>query len=169
MNYDSDRTLVHSPSVTFVLLTMFVAFALEFSPWPEALLRVKPVFPMLALVYWAMNKPRMINYAAAVIVGVMMDLANQTTFGFNVAACSVVVFMTNVVGGRFVLLGGFGQAVHIFAVLAAGQMTLLSLEWIFGAFSFSFEWRLFYPSMSAAAMWSALPLLMGSLRRRFRH
>lgn len=166
MNDSADRAITQA-SAAFVLLTLFLSFALEFLPWPEASLRIKPVFPLLALVYWAKHKPRLINYGAAMVVGFIMDLANQTTFGFNVAACSVVVFMTNTLGGRFVLLGGFAQAVHIFAILAAGQLTLFVLEWLFGELPLVLEWRFFYPSMSAAVLWGALPFLMNALRRQF--
>ena len=152
--------------------TLFLSLALEFLPWPGWALRVKPLFPDLALVYWAIYRPQIINYAAAVALGVLMDLAGQLPLGFTALSYSIVIFLANAMRGRFSLLGPFGQAAHVLFVLGCGQTALLLLqimevgEW--SQFGDRFGWRLFAPSASAAALWLFLPLLMRRLSRLLR-
>lgn len=153
--------------------TLFLSLALEFLPWPGWALRVKPLFPDLALVYWVIYRPQVINYAAAVALGVLMDLAGQLPLGFTALSYSLMVLLANAMRGRFSLLGPFGQAVHVLFVLGCGQTVLLLLklsesgDWShFGA---QFNLRLFAPSATAAALWLVLPLLMRRLSRFFRN
>ncbi|MBE8159016.1 MAG: rod shape-determining protein MreD, partial [Betaproteobacteria bacterium] len=74
-NWDSDTA--ERGGYLLIGATMFISVALEFAPWPGWVLGVKPLFPSLALVYWAVHRPRTINYAAAVGLGVVLDLADQ--------------------------------------------------------------------------------------------
>lgn len=158
--------------LTLIGVTLFFSLALEFLPWPGWALRVKPLFPDLALVYWVIYRPQIINYAAAIVLGVMMDLAGQLPLGFTALSYSLMVLLSNGMRGRFSLLGTFGQAMHVLFVLGCGQMVLLLLK-IFESgdwsqFEAQFGWRLFAPSASAAALWLFLPLLMRRLSRLLR-
>ena len=152
--------------------TMFMSVALEFAPWPGWSLGVKPLFPSLALVYWAIHRPQAVNYAAAVVLGLVLDLAGQLPLGFTALSYTLVVMLANGMRGRFSLLGPFGQAVHVLFMLCCGQAVLLALgvvesgDW--AQFADKFGWRLFYPSVSAAGLWLFLPLLMQRLGRVFR-
>lgn len=152
--------------VTLVLVTLFMSVAAEFIPWPALLLPLLPIFPMLVLVYWVVHQPKIINYTAAVIIGVIMDLANQTPLGFNALACVVIVLMANIFSNRFMLLSGFAQALHVFIVLAAGQGSLYLLGYLEErTIQPPLEWRLFIPSMSSAVLWLLLPIFIRYLRR----
>lgn len=152
--------------------TMFLSVALEFAPWPGWMLGVKPLFPSLALVYWAIHRPRAVNYAAAVALGLVLDLADQLPLGFTAIAYTTMVMLANGMRGRFSLLGPFGQAVHVLFVLCCGRAVLELLrtaeagDW--AQLADKFNWRLFYPSASAAALWLFMPLLMRRLGRLFR-
>lgn len=155
--------------IPFALIgaTFFLALSLEFLPWPGWAQRIKPLFPDLALVYWAIYRPRIVNYGAAVALGVLMDLAGQLPLGFTALSYSLVVFLANGMRGRFSLLGPFGQAMHVLFILCCGQTALLLLKvWEGGdwpQFSEQIGWRLFAPSIAAAALWLFLPLLMRRL------
>lgn len=148
-------------------VTLFLSLALEFLPWPGWALRVKPLFPDLALVYWVIYRPQIVNYAVAIVMGVMLDLAGQLPLGFTALSYCIVVFLSNGMRGRFSLLGPFGQATHVLFVLCCGQAVLVMLkltesgDW--SDFSAQWNWRLFAPSASAAALWLFLPLLMRRL------
>ncbi len=146
-----------------IAASFFIALALEFAPWGEWLFRHKPAFPALALVFWSIYRPRTVGYAAAVLVGVATDLAAQTPLGFNALAYCVMLFFAGHLRGRFALLGAAGQAAHVLFILATAQMTLYVLG-IFDEGLPQLTWRRFTPSLSGAALWLALPLLLNYWR-----
>ena len=174
MNDFSSAGLSESRRHPFALIfaTLFLSLALEFLPWPGWALRAKPLFPDLALVYWAIYRPQIVNYAAAVLLGILMDLAGQLPLGFTALSYTLMILLANGMRGRFSLLGPFGQAVHVLFVLGCGQVAILLLqameagEW--SQIGERFGWRLFAPSASAAALWLFLPLLMRRLSRLLR-
>ncbi len=162
---NADSQLKQQASVALIMLTLFLAVAAEFIPWPNALLSVRPIFPMLALVYWAVHQPKVVNYAAAVVIGVIMDIANQALIGSYALSCVVVVLFANVLSNRFLLLTGVAQVLHVLIVLAIGQLCLYLLELLEeGSAPADFGWRLFMPSFSAAALWLLLPVFIRYLR-----
>lgn len=157
---DAGAMIKQTPSPLIVLFSLFFAFALEFFPWSAALLDIKPVFPLLMLIYWVVHHPRLINYAAGVVIGVIIDLANQTPLGFNALACSLIVFLTNLFYARFVLLGGFGQMMQVVFILSIGQLSLYFLGFLEERRLLSaLSWRFFTPSLSAGMLWLLIPLM----------
>lgn len=151
--------------VMAVCVTMFAALVAEFIPWPAAMLALKPTFPVLALVYWAVHRPLYVNYGAAVAVGVFLDLANQAPLGFHAASCVVVVLLTNVFAHRFLLLAGVAQALHVLFALVAGQLTLFALGHLEArAGAAAWSWRLLLPSFSASLLWLLLPIALRHFR-----
>jgi len=155
---DANTTIKQNPSLFVVFGSLFLAFALEFLPWSAVLLEIKPVFPLFALIYWVLHYPRLINYTAGVFVGVIIDLANQTPLGFNAVSCTLVVYLTNLFYGRFLLLGGFGQMVQVVFILSIGQLGLYALGFLEERQSWSaLSWRFFTPSLSAGVLWLLIP------------
>ena len=163
---DAGGQLNQPAPVALVLITLFLSVVAEFIPWPALLLPLRPIFPMLILVYWVVHQPKFINYTAAVIIGVLMDLANQTPLGFNAFACVMVVLTTNIFSNRFMLLSGFAQALHVFIVLAVGQGCLYALGYLEErTIQPPLEWQLFIPSMSSAVLWLLLPIVIRYFRQ----
>ena len=165
--YDSDSGHGESQAtLTLILVSLFFSVVLEFLPWPGFVLPYKPLFPLLMLIYWIVHRPRLINYSAAILIGIVMDLSNYTLLGVNVIGCLVVTFMTNHFYRRFVLLDSLAQALHVLLILAAGQLAVYFLGFVEGGISDWWpDWRLFYPSMSGALLWLLLPLLLHRIRR----
>jgi rod shape-determining protein MreD len=156
----SDRSLETSPSIILIALTLFLSLVLEFLPWPGWTLRIKPSFPDLALVYWVIHQPRIINYVAALMLGVLMDIAGQLPLGFTPLMYTLITFMANRLRGRFSLLGPVGQGIHVLFLLSVGQAVLFLLKLLDAGELSQFNWELFAPSASAAALWLFLPLFM---------
>ena len=164
MHYGDISDRQQSASLALILLSFFLSIVLEFFPWPIFILQYKPLFPVLALVYWVLYGSRWVGYTAAIVIGILIDLSTQSPAGFNIASCSVIVFLTSLFSSRFALFGGFVQAMHVFFILALGQLTWALLGW-FEAFKFpTIGWRLFIPSLSAALLWLILPLCIRKLR-----
>ena len=163
-----ENTAIKPPSSLFIVLSsLFFAFVLEFLPWNVTLLELKPVFPLLMLIYWVLHYPRLINFTAGVIIGVIIDLANQAPLGFNAVSCTFIVFLTNSFYGRFVLLGGFGQMVQVIFILSVGQISLYCLSFLETEQSLSaLSWSMFKPSISAGVMWLFIPIVLRYFRRR---
>ena len=157
-------TRQQSSSITLILVSFFLALALEFVPWPAIVQQYRPLFPALALVYWVLHGSQWVGYTVAVALGIILDLSSQAPMGFNVASFSVVVFMTYLFSRRFALFGDFVQALHVFIILVFGQITIFLLGWLDTSTLQSLGWRFFVPSMSAGLLWLLLPLFMRKLR-----
>lgn len=155
-----------STSWFLIFVIFFLAFALEFLPWAGQVAQMKPSFPLIALVYWVYQQPQRVNYLIGFLIGLLLDLAQQTPLGFNTMACSLIVFFTNTWQGRFTLLGSLGQALHVVFILAVAQLCVFLLSGIeegesrFG----ELQWRLFIPSMIAGLLWLLMPLLVRYVR-----
>lgn len=163
--FDSDSDSASHRPLLLVLVTLFLSVAAEFIPWPSIVWPIKPNFPMLVLVYWVVHQPKIINYAAAIVIGLIMDLANQAPIGYNALSSVIVVCATNIFSNRFILLTAFAQSLHVLAVLALGQLCLYALGFLEdSAAQPPLTWTLFTPSMAAAALWLFLPIFMRSLR-----
>ena len=113
-----------------------------------------------------MHQPRVVDYGAAVLIGIIIDLADQAPLGFNAMSFAVAVLFVNILRNRFILLVGVPEAIHVFIVLAAAQLCLYFLGFLEDAASQPpLEWMLFLPSISAAMLWLLLPAFMRYLRR----
>lgn len=149
-----------------VLATFSVAIAMEFLPWPAwaQALRIVPSFPDLALVYWVIRRPRAVGYAAALLLGLFMDMATQSPMGFTALAYAVMTLLASVARTRFALIGPVQQSLHVLFVLCCGQLLLLMLQQFDGALPAQFwaqlSFRYFSPSAAGAALWLLLPMLI---------
>ena len=146
-----------------IACTLFLSLTLEFAPWPGWARQIKPLFPEMALIYWVINRPKIINYEAAVVLGVMIDLASQAPLGFHALSYTLVVMLADGMRGRFSLLGPTGKALHVLFVLCCGQSVLFMLGLLDGGRLAHFSWRMFSPSLAAAVLWLLLPLLLRRL------
>ncbi len=157
-----------SRSYLLILVTLFLSLVLEFLPWPGWVLQYKPTFPDLALIYWVIHRPRVVNYEVAVLMGVLLDLAGHLPLGFTALSYTLLVLLANIMRGRFSLLGPLGQAIHVFFALCCKQAVLLALKFAESGHWTQLDWRLFLPSAVTAVLWLFLPLLMRQLGGFFR-
>ena len=141
------------------------AVVLELGPWPAAAPALKPDFAAIALVYWGIHAPRLAGFFAAFVAGLLMDFARQTPLGFTPMTYAVVMLGVEWFRGRFALFALFGQGVHVFLILSAGQLAAFLLGLLEGGGT-ALSWRYFLPSMAGGFLWMALPALMRQLRRR---
>lgn len=166
--YDDD-SFDTKPNIWVIAISLFLAIALVFFPWPQWFLRLNPSFPLLMLLYWSIHQPRLVNYAVAIIIGVVMDLAGQSPIGFNALVFTMLVFAANILRGRFALFGYLGQSLHILILLGAGQLLTVSLSLLDGRTLPQINPHFFIPSMTGAALWAILPFIIYRLRFRLHH
>ena len=153
------------PRLWLIVGTLFLGLTLEFLLWPNWL--VKPLFPDIALLYWAVHQPRTVNFGAAVALGLLMDLAARLPLGFTALAYTMMIALTNIIRGRFSLMGAAGQSAYVFFILACGQGVLLLLEtWHSGA-ARPWSWSYFAPSFVSALLWFFLPVLLRAVLNVF--
>jgi rod shape-determining protein MreD len=166
--HSPSRKVRESPAgVALVGVTFFIALALNTLPYRDSLLQYKPDFVALILVYWVMHRPHLVNFAAAFLLGLVMDLVYATPLGQFALAYSVIALAVNFLRNRFVLLDLWPQAVNVFLILAAGQFALFAVSWVIDEAEV-LNWRHFLPSAAGALLWLALPVLMSVLRNQLR-
>lgn len=167
LNSDSQQ----KSSVLLVFATFFFAIAFEFLPWPTFLLSIKPVLPLLLLIYWVLHAPNMVGFTVAFIVGILIDLSNHTYLGFNVIGCLVVVYLTTNFYNRFVLLNGFAQSLHVLIVLMISQTVVFLLSIFEGGWLVlnNYTFGLYYSSISSSILWVMLPFLLQQFKNILGH
>lgn len=161
MNYSA--AAARQPRLLLILASLFLALTFEFLPWPGWL--VKPLFAGMVLVYWTVHRPQIINYTAAVLLGVIMDLAARQPLGFTALSYTAMVTLVNIMRWRFSLLGAFGKAGHVFLILACGQFILFLLDLLDSGLWAHLSWSYFAPSAATAALWLLMPLLLDAAGR----
>ncbi len=165
----SDDSFNNTPShIGLIVFTLFFAVAIEFVPWSKWLLRINPQFPLLALLFWNIHQPRVVNYTVAIALGVLMDLAGQFPIGFNSIIFTLLICVTNILRSRFALFRPLGQSLHILILLAAGQLLTAGLLLLDGQSFPNINLRFFFPSITGAALWLFLPLIFHRLDGIFR-
>lgn len=166
MNY-GNRTSDFHRSTLLVYVTIFFAVALEFLPWPNFILPIKPNLPLLLLMYWSLNAPKLVGFIFAIVIGLLIDLSNYSYLGVNILGCVVVVYLTNVYYSRFVLLGEVAQAVYVVLFLAVGQGLMFLTTFLeLGLEAINrFSTDLFLPCVSGGLLWLMLPLILQSIKK----
>lgn len=152
--------LRHAPAFAGALC---LAVAAELAPWPAFVAGWKPDFAALALAYWGIRAPRLGGFAAAFVVGLLMDLARQTPLGFTPLCYAAMMLAVLWLRGRFALLGPFGRSAHVFLMLAAGQAAAYGLAWTQNPEA-PLGWRYFLPSAAGGLAW----LLFSATARQWR-
>ena len=155
-------------SYALIVVTLFLSLVLEFLPWPGWVLQFKPTFPDLAIIYWAIHRPRVVNYEVALIVGILLDLAGHLPLGFTALSYTLMVLLANIMRSRFSLLGPLGQVMHVLFALCCKHAALLAMRLTESGDWSQFDWRLFLPAVTAAALWLFLPFLIRQLSGLFR-
>ncbi|HEX4859355.1 MAG TPA: rod shape-determining protein MreD [Usitatibacteraceae bacterium] len=120
------------PPAPFKLLlgTLFAALLLNLLPWGGWLLKVRPDFLLLVLLYWATHESRRVGQGWAFAFGFIMDVADSVLLGQHALAYVAAVFLAQQLRLRLLQLSVLEQALHVAGILAVAQLVdvLLNLS-----------------------------------------
>lgn len=142
---------MHPSKLKSIYLSMFLAFICLLLPWSGFLLKVRPDFMLLVVIFWLIRAPNLCNIGTAWVVGLFVDLATGGTFGQYALAYTVAAFFAIIYQRRLVLFNGTQQIFYVFLLLVIAQITLLILKTFAGAHSLG--WSYFLPSFTGILLW----------------
>lgn len=142
----------------FIVFTLIAALIINLLPWSGWLLAIKPDFVALVVLYWCIQQPRKVGFAAAWLLGLLMDVANGSLFGQHALAYSVLAFAGIVLHRRVLMFTMRDQVLHVIALLLANDLIVLAVRKFAGAEFPGFSY--FVGSFIAGALWPVVCFLL---------
>lgn len=142
----------------FIALTLIAALFLNLLPWAGYWLWVRPDFVALVVLYWCIEEPRKIGFAAAWLLGLFMDVADGTLFGQHALAYAILAYAGIVLHRRVRMFSGTPQVLHVIPLLLLNDLIVLGIRALAGADFPGFQY--FIGSFVAGALWPPLGVLL---------
>jgi rod shape-determining protein MreD len=144
--------------VGFIVFTLVTALLINLLPWSGTALWLKPDFVALVVLYWCIEQPRRVGFAAAWLLGLFMDVADGTLFGQHALAYSILAYAGIVLHRRVLRFAGPSQVVHVVVLLFMNDIIVLAIRAAAGA---DFPgWHYFTGSLVAGVLWLPLGALL---------
>ena len=141
----------------FIAFTLITALTVNFLPWSGPLLAAKPDFVALVVLYWCIQQPRKLGFAAAWLLGLVMDIADGSLLGQHALAYSVLAFAGIVLHRRVLMFTMKNQILHVIPILLLNDLIVLVVRGLAGADFPGFSY--FVGSIIAGALWPAMCFL----------
>ncbi len=141
----------------FIAFTLIAALTVNFLPWSGPLLAAKPDFVALVVLYWCIQQPRKLGFAAAWLLGLMMDIADGSLLGQHALAYSVLAFAGIVLHRRVLMFTIKNQILHVIPILLLNDLIVLLIRTLAGADFPGFSY--FAGSLIAGALWPVMCFL----------
>lgn len=84
-------------------LSLLVALLLQLVDLPDVIAAARPLWLPLMLVYWTLSEPRVPTLFAAFMLGVAMDVLQNTVFGQHASGYLLLVYLMARTRGVFIL------------------------------------------------------------------
>ena len=111
-----------------VLVSFLAAAILEVLGLPDILLKFRPEWLVITLIYWQLRYPDKIGISTAILLGLMMDVISGMTFGTHVLAYSVMTYLVLSVHQRLKMFPVIQQSVIVFFLVGIQLMVVYLLS-----------------------------------------
>ena len=142
----------------FIAFTLVAALIINFLPWSGPLLAMKPDLVALIVLYWCIQQPHKLGFAAAWLMGLMMDIADGSLLGQHALAYSVLAFAGIVLHRRVLRFTLRNQILHVIPILLLSDLIMLVVRTLAGADFPGFNY--FTGSLIAGALWPVMCFLL---------
>ncbi len=147
-----------------ILASFFLALVMAVVPLPLWLLWGRPEWVCLALIYWCIALPQRVGLLTALVVGILLDVAEGAVMGQNAFALVTVALLSLALYQRLRVYSLWQQAGVVFVLVGINQMIGQWVQNLQGAGATTFLFIL--PAVSSALLW---PFVLHSLRGVRRH
>ncbi len=152
------EVLPQTPRVHYVLFTLIVAFCLNVLPWSGLLLKLRPDFLLLVLLYWGMREPRMVGQSVAFFGGLVMDVADSAVLGQHAFVYALAVYAAFSLRLRILRFPLPQQALHIILILLIASAITVALNLLADATFPGYSY--FIGALIGAALWPPVVWLL---------
>ena len=147
-----------------IFLSFLVALFLMVLPLPDAVLRFRPDWVALTLIYWCLAAPARVGVGSGWLAGLMLDVIQIGLLGKNAIALSLVAYLICQFHLRIRAFPVIQQALVVFIVLLMQFVIIVWIQSIWQGGSLDFE----YWTQAAASMlaWPLVFVILRAVRRR---
>jgi rod shape-determining protein MreD len=162
MDLSGSRQILQPVRVSTIVASFALALFLNFLPWRD--LRLVPDFVALVLIFWCVRQPRMVGLGVAWTLGLITDAGNGVLLGQHALTYSIVAFLGVWLSRRILWFGSLLQALHVAAILLAGQAVALLVRMVAGS---DFPgWAILAGALAGALLWPFVSWLLLLPQRR---
>ncbi|MCC6532283.1 MAG: rod shape-determining protein MreD [Burkholderiales bacterium] len=141
-----------------IAVSVLAALLVNLVPLPLGVLRMRPDFCALMLIYWGIHQPRRVGFTVAFLLGLAIDLVDASLFGQHALIYVALLFAAITVHRRVLNFGLLGQSLHILPLLLAGEVIAIALRLLAGDEAPGPAH--FAGALVGAALWIPLSLLL---------
>lgn len=146
----------------FITGSLIIAFLLNLLPWGHWV--GIPDFVALVLVFWSIHQPRKVGIGIAFAVGLLMDVHDAALLGENALSYTLLSYFAIMIHRRALWFRVVTQAAHVLPLLLMMQSIQLVVRMLVsGRFP---GWLFFMESVTAAALWPLVTMLLLAPQRR---
>lgn len=149
-----------------IVTTFFFALVLALLPLPEWLAWGRPEWVVLVLIYWVIALPQRVGIYTALLLGVMLDVAEGAVLGQNAFALVAVALLSQLLYQRLRVFSPWQQSAVVFVLVSINQMICQWVQNLEGAGAQTLVFLL--PAVSSALLWPFVLHTMRGLRRYYR-
>jgi rod shape-determining protein MreD len=149
---------VNPPGRGRILFTSCVALVLTVLPLPHGLAVLRPVFLVLAVLYWSVNAPRIGDIALGFWAGLALDVFQGPVLGQHALALALVTYIAVREHQRIRSKPAFQQALIVFAALAVYEFVLFAIDgWSGHPVASPLRW---VPTVTGALLWPPVAAIL---------
>ena len=148
-----------------IVASFLLALQLAVFPLPLWLAWLRPEWVLLVLVYWAIALPERVGLTTALLLGLVMDVAEGAVLGQHMLGLAVVTVLARLLYERLRVFTLPQQAVVLFLLVATERLLGQWIQALEGVPARSAAFLL--PAVTSALLWPPLFLLLRGVRRRF--
>ncbi|MBL0164731.1 MAG: rod shape-determining protein MreD [Xanthomonadales bacterium] len=108
--------------------SIVLAFLLQLTPLPQALLPLKPYWIALVLIYWSIETPERVGLGFAFVIGLCGDLLTGQLLGEQALRLIVLIFIVLRFRSRLRFFPVSQQALAVFALLLNDRIVVIMVR-----------------------------------------
>jgi rod shape-determining protein MreD len=151
----------------YILVTMLGALLLNLIPVPGWVSSAMPDFVAVILLYWSVFQAHRVGLWPAWVMGLLMDVADASLFGQHAAAYCALAFAGIFLHRRIQMFPMSYQIAHVLGILLGQQALQLVVR--LAASAEPPDMLYFVSSLTGAALWPAVVVMLMLPMRRSRH
>ncbi len=148
-----------------IFLTFCVSFIMAIIPLPESVVKWRPDWISMVLIYWCMATPQRVNIGVGWIIGIIADVLNDTLLGQHALSLSIVAYLSVKFHRQIRIFPWWQQSATVIVIIAVSQLPTI---WIRGMLGYpQIGWVIFYPSLTSILFWHWIFVILRDVRRTY--
>lgn len=148
-----------------ILVTFALAMVLTIVPLPDGLVRLRPDWVGLTLIFWCLMLPYRVSVGSGFLIGLLLDALTGTLLGQHALALSIIAYVCVRLHARIRAYPAWQQTLTVLVLLVLHQLVVLWVDRTIGRPGHSLAYWL--PSLIGMLLWPLVFHWLNAVRRAF--